>query len=66
MTQWIMFIITVLSCAYALYCQFRVKAFERGFILLAKLTYNPKTKEECEEIVRKIHELDRLEETDNK
>ena len=64
--MWILFILTLISSAYAIYMQFRCKAFEEGFLLLAKLAYNPKNEQDCIKIIEKINnERIRTEETNN-
>ena len=63
----VLFLITLASSVYALYCQFKCKIFKEGFITLAKITYNPKTETECREIAEKIkYELNRHQNTDIK
>lgn len=62
--MWLMFAITLASSVYAVYCQHRYHVFKQGFILLAKIAYNPKNADDVKSIVEKIKdELIRLEET---
>ena len=63
----ILFLITLASSVYAAYCDFKYRVFKNGFVTLAKITYNPRTEEECREIVEKLrYESTRYQDTDNK
>lgn len=54
MIRWVMFIITVISCAYAVYCQWLLDVYKKGFILLAKVAYNPKNEQDVIRIIERI------------
>ena len=63
---WAMFIVTTLSCAYSIYLQFQRDAFKKGFILLAKMAYNPKTERDVTLLMEKLEdEYIRFEKTNN-
>lgn len=65
--MWIMFIITLVSNIYAIHMQFKCRAFEEGFLLLARLAYNPQTEEDCIDLVQKLNdERIRIKKTNNR
>ena len=63
----ILFLITLASSIYAVFCHYRAEIFKDGFTRLAKITFNPKTREDCIRIVEKLrNDSIGIKDTDNK
>lgn len=59
-------IITILSCVYAIVCQYRQKTYEMAFAVLVEKVYKPKSQEDIDKILDIImHESTRTKDTDN-
>lgn len=65
--RWAMFILTVISCSLTIYYQHMCNIFKKGFILLAKVAYNPKNEQDVKRIIDKLQRygLNEIKETDN-
>lgn len=65
--RWAMFILTVISCSLTIYYQHMCNIFKKGFIILAKVAYNPKTEQDVKHIMEKLaqHGFNEIKETDN-
>ncbi len=63
---WVLTVITVLACAYAIWCQYKQKTFEMAFEILVRKVYKPRTQEDMENLLEIImNELDGTEESDS-
>lgn len=61
--KYVLLIITILSCCYAIYANHSKKTVEICLAILIKKLYNPKNDYECNLILEElIHEFDKLEE----
>lgn len=63
---WILFVITIISCAYSLFCLRLCRVYKDGFVLITKMAYNPQNEKDVQRIIIKMEdELNRTKETNN-
>ena len=61
--KYILLVITIISCLYAIYCTYQKNIYEQAIIMIVLSVYKPKTIEECARTIEEIlNELDRPQE----